>query len=389
MKPPATTPDRVIHRQRIMLIIMVVALLVCVAGLIAVWNIKSPAQQAAGQAPPPPSVLTAEVKNEVLAQQVIMRGTVVSDTINIRSLSTASPPIITATPKSGGDQIAEGDLLIEVAGRPVIALTGPTPAWRALGPDLVGKDVSELQEALQRLGQLSDFKAGTFDQRTGKAVEALYKDRGYAPSCDRSPVAVCLGEVVFLPSLPVTVTSRDANVGDDATTTKTGLITIQSGEATVSATIPAGQQTGLTAGLPVLVTDDASNRECQGSLANLGALTAGSDQQSQGGGGSGGGAGGAGYPATITASGCLDATWLNLNVRISIQVQATPQAVLAVPTTAIRTDAGAHTYVTVHPADGGEDRRVDVTPGLIAQGQVEVTPASGQTLSEGDLVVVA
>jgi len=245
---------------------------------------------------------------------------------------------------------------------------------------LTGEDVSQLQAGLQGLGLLAEsHTAGTFDRATAQAVAALYQSHGYTSSCDGSPLGkVCLGEVAFLPSLPATVAAVNVRLGD-AAAAGSSLMTLQLGAISVTATVPGGQQSGVVVGLPVLIADDSGQRQCAGSVASVGSYIGASTDNS--------GTSMAGYPLTVNADDCLDATWLNLNVRLVIDITATAQPVLIVPTMAVQTDDtdSAH-YVVVLDTDG-TSHRVDVTPGLVAAGEVEVRPAPGQDLTAGDVVV--
>lgn len=79
------------------------------------------------------------------------------------------------------------------------------------------------------------------------------------------------------------------------------------------------------------------------------------------------------------------------NVRISIPVEATAGAVLAVPIAALTAGPGGESRVEVATQDEDgrdETRLVEVTTGLAAEGFVEVAPVLGERLEVGDLVVV-
>jgi hypothetical protein len=72
------------------------------------------------------------------------------------------------------------------------------------------------------------------------------------------------------------------------------------------------------------------------------------------------------------------------SVKVTIAVKSTEAAVLTVPVTAL--SVGADGSARVQIQSGGRTHYVPVTPGLAAQGLVEVRPVSGE-LSAGDLVV--
>ena len=159
-----------------------IAVVAAAVGWVAGQRIKSPAEVAAEQEPPEPSLITVPVELRTLSQQVVVRGTIrPSDETEIQAPVVAGSTVITRLPLSAGDEVVEGDVLVEVAGRPVIALEGELPPFRNLIPGLVGPDVRQLEEALLRLdydpGPLDD----TYTAATAAAVEALYRDRGYGP----------------------------------------------------------------------------------------------------------------------------------------------------------------------------------------------------------------
>ena len=163
-------------------LVVAVAVLSAVVGWAAGYRIKSPAEVAAERETPNPSLITVPVELRTLSQQVVVRGTIrPSDETELAAPTIAGSSVITRLPKAPDDQVAEGDVLVEVAGRPVLALEGELPAFRNLIPGLVGPDVRQLETALVRL----DYDPGpvddTFTAETASAVTALYRDRGYGP----------------------------------------------------------------------------------------------------------------------------------------------------------------------------------------------------------------
>lgn len=159
-----------------------VAVLSAVIGWAAGQRIKSPAEIAAEQDPPPASLITVPVEERELSQNVVVRGTVrASDSTPLSVSSPTGTPIITRIFKEAGSSIDEGDVIIEVAGRPVFALQGELPVFRNLIPGLDGPDVRQLEEALVRLGYEPGDVDGDYTGSTADAVEAFYRDRGYSP----------------------------------------------------------------------------------------------------------------------------------------------------------------------------------------------------------------
>lgn len=94
-----------------------------------------------------------------------------------------------------------------------------------------------------------------------------------------------------------------------------------------------------------------------------------------------------GYPMTVTPDSPLAATWAGQDVRVTIVGAATSGPVLAVPLSAVSTGADGQSVVTVVGADGTQ-RRVTVTAGASADGDVEVRPTAPDSLHEGDNVVI-
>ncbi|WP_189389751.1 peptidoglycan-binding protein [Streptomyces sp. SDr-06] len=177
-----------IRRQRVLLVVTAGAALLSIGGLVASVFVRSPAQDAAGRRAPEPTVLTAAVQQRVLTKSVILRGTVTAGgSVTFTPVqgqsqgAAAGALLLTGIRKKAGSAVAPGDVLVEVSGRPVIALSGPVPAYRDLKPGDTGKDVGELQDALRRLGYADGDPAGTFGAATKAAVAALYADRGYDP----------------------------------------------------------------------------------------------------------------------------------------------------------------------------------------------------------------
>jgi hypothetical protein len=366
----------VIRRQRVLLIITGIALLACVAGLVASRFVRSPAQRAAEQAPPAPSLITAAVVSQVLTQQVTVRGSVdVAGSLTLLCRVEASPAILTRVLVGDGDPLAEGQQVAEVSGRPVFVMTGAVPTYRGLALNDKGTDVTQLQASLRSLKLLGNATAGTFDKATAAAVVALFKAAGYP-----DPGGVPLGSVVFVPSLPATVGTVSAHVGDEVG--GQALMTVLTGEPVVDAVIPPGQQSGIAAGQAVSIGDEANQRTGSGTIASIGAFAA---QQIDANGIPVNGSM-PGYPVKVSVSDGVDASWIGASVAVTITVVSTPQPVLAVPVTAVQTATDGHTFVTV--SAGGTTHEVPVTAGMVAAGLVEVTPSDAGGLAAGDQVVV-
>jgi peptidoglycan hydrolase-like protein with peptidoglycan-binding domain len=162
-------------------LVAAVSILSASVGWVMGQRIKSPAEVAAATAPPTPSLITVPVQRQELASQVVVRAVLESNEatpINVIG-SAIGTPVVTDMTKDIGDELAEGDVALEVTGRPVIVLEGILPLYRALGPGMKGPDVEQLQEALIRLGYDPGPVDGVYADQTAEAVRSLYDDRGY------------------------------------------------------------------------------------------------------------------------------------------------------------------------------------------------------------------
>jgi peptidoglycan hydrolase-like protein with peptidoglycan-binding domain len=171
-------------RRRTLLVIAGVALGALFLGLLAGTRIHSTADAASRVGPPDASAITVPVEQRVLETQIVTRGDVAfagSTEVELELGELGTPPVITGQVPERGDELEEGDPLLEVVGRPVLALEGELPMYRSLRPGMRGPDVTQLKETLRRLG----FDPGSTDDRytadTGRAVARLFQQAGYEP----------------------------------------------------------------------------------------------------------------------------------------------------------------------------------------------------------------
>ena len=155
-----------------------------VGGWVAGTRIKSPAQVAAEAEPPEPSLITVPVVRVVIVNDVVTRGTVRFDepeTIAAPQLAVPDMnPVVTWVP-AVGDELAEGSVLFELAGRPTFALQGDLPLFRTVQPRDKGEDIAQLQAALGRLGFDPGPIDGIYGPESEAAVRAFYAAKGYEP----------------------------------------------------------------------------------------------------------------------------------------------------------------------------------------------------------------
>lgn len=177
--------DRTISRQRVVIVIAVVAAALSLLTLAASLYVKSPQQHAAQMTPPAQGPITAAVRSGVLVDKTTVRGAVRAAEVQ----AVLAPPldgqqIVTRVPVRTGAKVAAGDVVAEVSGRPVMVLSGATPSYRTMRPGSAGKDVEQLQRALISLGHFTQGAdpTGTYGHATARAVADLYQEKGAAPS---------------------------------------------------------------------------------------------------------------------------------------------------------------------------------------------------------------
>ena len=166
--------------------VTIVVLVVAVSAGAGWWlgrGIRSPAQIAAEAEPPEASLITVQVERTELSANVITRADVGYDDPAILSLGgslggVTGSLVVTAVPERG-EELTEGEAVIEIAGRPVFLLEGPIPVFRDMRPGAVGPDVLQVEQSLVRLGFLSGEADQVWNDDTEAAVEAWYQDRGY------------------------------------------------------------------------------------------------------------------------------------------------------------------------------------------------------------------
>jgi peptidoglycan hydrolase-like protein with peptidoglycan-binding domain len=110
------------------------------------------------------------------------------------------------------DELAAGDVMFAVDGRPTVLMDGSDAAYRDLGDDAEdGPDVAQLEQNLTALGY-TDGGALVVDEHFGTSTTAAVEDWQEALGVEATGT-VELGDVIFLPE-PVTVTATNATVGD-------------------------------------------------------------------------------------------------------------------------------------------------------------------------------
>jgi membrane fusion protein, multidrug efflux system len=317
---------------------------------------------------------TGTVERRTLAERLTATGAIgyAGETTVLARLSgtvTALPPI--------GDVIRRGERLYALAGEPVLLMYGAEPPYRTLAEGVSdGKDVEQLERNLEALG----YEPGTVDQEftytTADAITAWQEDVGLEATGE-----VELGRVAFLRG-PQRVTELEAMLGEalgggggeaesESEPASIPILRTSSTRRIVSVELEADQQAIAHRGQKVGVVLPGG-AEVPGKVRGLAAV------ELSGGEGNPGEETEAGVEATISVTGkhripALDGA--TVNVRFTQQVR---KHVLSVPLTALVAVGGERFAVVAIEAAQG--RRIAVTPGLAADGYVEV---EGKGLREG------
>lgn len=385
-------------RGRTLALLVVVCALASVCAFAATAFIRSPQQQAVEAAAPSPSTLTAAVEERALVETVVLRGAMGSEytaSITGPGPGVAGDPVVTGKPLDNGDEILAGTVVVEIAGRPVIALPGEFPMYRDLSPGMEGKDVTQLQEALVALGFSLPEINGVFGPGTQRAVEAMYENRGYqaleggAPGPGPAPDAgeddggdgdevpqpeaaaedgpvVPRGELAFLPSFPSSVRSSQVQIGELA---EGPVMEVSSGALAATTAVSDREYDLIGVGDPVTVHSEAHGEEFEARVESIlppDEATEDAPEQE-------------GYQVLIT--GDFDERLVGADVRLTIEVSSTGGEVMAVPSSAVFARHDGSTYLVA--PDGTE---TEVATGVSAGGWVQI---DSDEISPGDTVVVS
>ncbi|MFD9965121.1 peptidoglycan-binding protein [Amycolatopsis sp. NPDC058986] len=455
-----TAPGSVLkRRKRVLLLVAGAVVLFTAGGVAGAAFVKSPAQLAAEERPVAPTVLTAPVKRQVVGTTVVVRGTVAgTDDVQATPVPAGGPagaaagpkPVVTAVRKAAGDTVNAGDVLVEVSGRPLVALPGTEPAYRDLRPGDTGKDVAGLRRALAELGFPSAGDPdGVFGAATKRAVRAYYERLGFAvpttggaggasgedqAATQAAQDAVTqakrrlrdVSEGQAAPGQPASphvvedaradlrtaekrLADLDARTGPmvpqaelvflpsfPARVTKQGaqpgkaveapLVTLSSGRLQVIGRLDPADRSLVQPGAVAEIDSEVTGFRGAGKVAAIGEQPQNPPSASGDQQGKGQASGTSYVAVTITPDTPLEPALIGQDVRLTLKFAQTGGPVLAVPSAAVTSSGDGRTRVVVAGA-AGTQRTVEVRAGRSGGGLVEITPVAGD-LAEGDQVVI-
>jgi peptidoglycan hydrolase-like protein with peptidoglycan-binding domain len=388
--------DRAAHgrlrrRRNILLAVAGLAVVASAGGLLLATTIKSPAQQAAETNAPGLTRLTAPVQRTVIRTVVQANGMVMQPP-EVSSLTDGGggaasagggtvQQVVTKIFHPPGSLVSPGNVVIEVAGRPLFLLPGTVPAYRDLAPGESGSDVAQLQAGLQSLGfPTGNDASGVYGPGTAAAVAAFYHTLGYppptvllGPKADRGP-EVPLSEIMFVPRFPARVAALGGAVGSIP---KGPLVTLSLGRPAIHGQLDPAYGSLVRPGMSVTITAQGSNASVRGTITSVGqqAQTAKSIS------------GGLYLPMRIKPRGPLPPSMgPGQDVILYINAAQTAAPVLAVPEAAVFGGQDGRDYVSkvTGPYSAARVQVVVVTSG---DGLVGVRPVPAGALRAGNLVV--
>jgi len=352
-----------------------------------------------GAAPPGglPGTGTGTVERRTLAERLTAAGTIgyAGESTVLARLSGT----VTWLPKVG-DTIERGERLYELGGKPVLLMYGEVPAYRELSEGVEeGADVRQLERNLAALGYEPGTVDGEFTSSTAAAVSAWQEDLGL-----EATGAVELGRVAFLPG-PRRVTDVQVTLGQsigaggggggdqsdapasdspkkgearpesdgDEEASEPGSVPVMKTSSTqrvVSVELSADQQSIAHRGQRVGVLLPGGE-EARGKVRRIVATEDSSEEAA-------GGEAEPGVEVSVSLVGKTKVPALDGAAVSVLFTQSVRRDVLSVPLTALLAIGGERFAVIA--VEAGQRRRIAVTPGLAADGYVEV---EGKGLAAG------
>lgn len=353
---------RLRRRKFVLLGVAGLAIAASVGGLLVATSIKSPAQQAASTAAPPVTRLSAPVTRQVITSTVQAQGAVgqppeVSQLqgANSGSGTSGALPVVTKVFHRRGSLVEPGNVIVEVAGRPLFVLAGAVPAYRTLAPGETGSDVTQLQQGLQFLG----YSTGGEGTKGPKTVPEA---------------TVPLSDILFVPHFPARVVKVAGPVGQEASGS---LVTLSMGNPAIAGQLSPSDAALVRRGMTVTVTSAATGVTRKGRVASVGQRTKTKGSIS----------GGVYLPLKISLGRPLPTSLIGQDVSLTITAARSTGPVMAVPEAALFARADGRLYVT-KITGSHTSMQVPVRVGVTGNGLVGVTPIGGGSLAPGDKVAI-
>lgn len=268
---------------------------------------------------------------------------------------------------------------LQAAETALLAATNDQQAVSAQGRTDIAAAVAQLELARVQLAELSAPVVLTDAQIAVEQAEANL-EQANADLDDvaaRAGLRVSPGEIVFLPTLPSTITELSASLGSPASEQ---LATMSTAETLVSAKVSRADASLVTVGAPVTIVVRDAAVETTGTVVSVGQPSADAEES-----------GGGRLEVVVAPDDPAQLRdFVYLAARVTIDVASTNDEVLVVPVSALTVGADGVSRVEIETApvtdtSEGATELIDVEVGLSAEGLVEVRSPE---LSAGDRVVV-
>jgi hypothetical protein len=346
---------------------LIVAAVVLVGGGMLLGRFFETPEEASLRQPPEVVPITDPLRVEILEQTLTLRGTLApAGRVAPRFAAGIEGKIITAVLTEPGQELASGQVLLEVQGRPVIVLTGAFPTWRDLTwPMPPGPDISQLQAALAELGFYHGDVDGRYEASTLTAVFELYRSIGYEPP---SRSAVHHQEFVFIPSEVRTVERVGVAVGD---TLQPDSITLATATRRIEADLTFDQRQAVEPGVTIRWADSSDAGAWSATIDRVLEI-----QLAEG---------STGPTIAILTREPIPASMAGEQV-FEVVLASTGEAVLSASPAAVHTTGDGEPFVVV--LEGTDETVIPVRVGLVTDARIEVTPEVTEALKPGDQLVL-
>jgi multidrug efflux system membrane fusion protein len=363
-----------LRRKHLITGVAVVILGGAATGVVLAWG--SSAKKPAAKPALPPA--TAKVIKTTLVDTRTVPGTLgYGEPAPVRATGTGTLTWIAPV----GATVKRGEPLFKIDERPVVALYGSVPLYRALADGVSGgADVQQLEQNLAELGYAGLTVDDAYTPATAEAVRTWQADLGLPQTGIVEP-----GQVVFTPEA-VRIAEHTARVGDvlgDGSSERGATVLSYTGTTRlVTVDLTVANLALAVAGRKVTVKVPGRD-EVEGQISQVGTVVTAPEAAGATPGDTSSAASDARLKVTVTiadqeALGSLDAAPVDVDF-----VSGERNDVLAVPVAALL--ALAEGGFGLEIVDGATTRIVAVKTGMFAAGRVEV---SGEGVVEGVTVGV-
>ncbi len=294
-------------------------------------------------------IVIDEVGRATLQDTVIVRGSVAREARF--ALAGVSAQRVTEVGVEVDAEVADGDLLFRLDGRPMLAVTGTTPYWRPLQRFVEdGPDVEMLERFLDEAGYSPGTVNEEFTNITEDALEDWQEDHGYPVDGRFLPTDLAVQD------WPATVGEVAVELGDSIGPGQP-LVSFVEQDLAVSIAVDPTDRSRLDVGLPVLITVTASDVEADGTITELADAPEVDGQGVER------------YPGEVVATGQLDLVE-GAAVRVEVTLAEVTDA-LVVPVASVSLNGSGEEEIRILAEDGTIER-VPVVTGLTEGALVEV-----------------